>query len=121
MKIEKHGFAIRVSREMAVGYGLVESTPEEAAERAESRRIWKLREVAAWQVFDAMVPRLEALTDPTVRAVLALHSTESHDRPECAECYTGDDHEVWPCSTVKVIAEANKIRVPDIDTWRRPE
>jgi hypothetical protein len=117
----KNAIAMTISREMALDYGLVEPTPEEAAERAEQAREWRLREEQAWRIFDAMVPRLAALTEPATRAVLNLHANnDAEGGPACDECYIGDDRAPWPCDTVKAIAAVHEIEVPDIELWRRP-
>ena len=112
----KNSIAIRLSREEAVGYGLVEPTPEEAAERAERSRLHDIKRAAAWEVYDAARPALDALTDPVARSVLDLHRSETVEHPRCEGCdMNGYDAErpYWPCRTVQAVAHHHGIELPD--------
>lgn len=120
----RNAIAIRISREEAVGMGLVEPTPEEAGERAERARQHDIKRAAAWAVYDAARPALASVSDPVARTVLDLHRSETVESPKCEGCdMDGYDAERpdWPCRTVQAVAEHYGIDLPDPWLiWRRP-
>lgn len=123
-EVYKHSVAINLSREMALDFGLVEPTPEEAEKRAQEAREHRAKARASWEVYDAARPALEALTDPIARKVLDLHAADSIEGPKCQGCdidgYEAEQPE-WPCATVELIADHYGIQLPDPwHLWRRP-
>lgn len=109
--------ALSVSRDMLLDLGMVEPTPEEAAERHASAVAFYHERVAAWAVYEAARVQLAALTDPVSRALLDLHVPDDPEAPErCEGCdWSGYDGQpgAWPCRTVAAIAEHHGIAVPD--------
>ena len=95
---------------------------------AEWTRQYRLREAAAWVVYDAMRLALDALTDSPSRAVLDLHRPDEDGTTyagRCVECYDGwgdlGARLEWPCPTVQAVASAHGIEAPEVSLWRRPE
>jgi hypothetical protein len=83
------------------------------------------RAVADWAILDDGIAHLKAITEPTLRAVLDLHWPEDMQRhPSCPGCdiegYEAEEPD-WPCRTVRVIAEAQEIALPDRHLWSRPD
>lgn len=107
---EKNSIAITISREMALAYGMVEPTPEEAAEMERSRNTWQVRRDQARAEWVTIWPRLSAMTG-LERTLLDLHCLTMAG--ECQEC-TGDQWVDWPCSTVVAVAAHHGITLPDI-------
>lgn len=116
LTVRKYGATIRMSREMLVGYGLAEATPEEQARIDVSRADMDRRRAAATEAWPGFVAALDAVTDPVARAVLDLHKL---DDGYCrGDEFGGYESEppTWPCSTVDAVAEAVGIPVP-ADLW----
>jgi len=113
--IRKYGAQIGVGREVAIAYGLVEPTAEEAAEAEKRHEEFRARHVAYAAKIHTFRQAMAQLKDAPSRAVLSLHA-ETPDG-ECAHCY-GDtemgDREEWPCGTAIALATAHGIEVP---TW----
>ena len=61
--------------------------------------------------------QLDAAADdnPVARAVCDLHHfEETFDNLECADCLLyEDDYQLWPCDTIKAVAVALNVEVPD--------
>ena len=70
---------------------------------------WRARSHAAYDAYEAAVPRLRALRG-VVGAVARLHAPEGSQAPSCAAC--GPDA-VWPCVTVKLIGAELGIPLPE--------
>lgn len=118
---------VPISRELALDYGLVQPTDAERAEALERSRLWRLRTLQAWAVYDLMRPALADLRDPVSRAVLDLHEPDENGveyAGRCTECHDGGemgDRLEWPCATVRAVASVHGIETPGLDLWRRPE
>ena len=119
-----NSIAMNISRDTALMFGMVEPTPEEAAEREERSRRYRIREREAWLVYDEARTRLAAIDDSLVRKVLDLHAPTPIESPKCEGCdmdgYECESPE-WPCRTTRAIAEHYDIALPDVTLWRRPE
>lgn len=122
LSLTKHSVAIRISREMAVAFGHVEPTPEEAAESAAAAQRHREAQAHSWALYDAARPLLDAIDAPVARSILDMHGPSTIERPQCTECDGGDDYAMWPCPTVERIAAHYDIDMPDPwHLWRRPE
>lgn len=110
--LEKNYVAMRISREMALIYGMVEPTPEEAAEMARNRAEYATERAEAAEEMTVAMMRLDELADPFARAALDLHAP--NERHECSACWRGDEHADWPCETVDAIATVANIGLPDM-------
>jgi hypothetical protein len=116
LRVRKYGAHIQMSREMLVGYGLVEPTPEEQAKIDASRADVERRRAAATAAWPGFVAALNAVTEPVARAVLDLHANVDQ---MCAGCEFGGyeaERPSWPCATTDAIATALGIDVPP-DLW----
>lgn len=107
-----------VSREFALDHGLMEPTPEEAAERAERAARWQAEHDAEQAAAALVVLALDAITDPTSRAVLDLHQRDVYlDRDyRCDGCEAGGyeaESPAYPCATTKLIASLHGLAFPD--------
>lgn len=74
---------------------------------------YKRERKAQMESIAAARQKLDALTDPTARAVLDLHHD---DDGVCRGCdWDGFETEPpqWPCSTVRAVAEVHGINVPE--------
>lgn len=97
--------------------GMFQPTPEEqAASRA--------RRVEAWRVYDHARGLLTAITSPAFALIVALHWPNDVERPVCAGCdidgYEAEEPE-WPCRTIRVVAAAEGIALPETHLDSRPE
>ena len=116
--LEKNTIAFTISREMALDYGLVEPTPEEAEQRAAHLEQHQ-REHAEEQHAAALVVRaLDAIADPTWRAVLDLHQRDVYlDRDYRCDGCDADGYEVespaYPCRTTRLVASLYGLPFPD--------
>lgn len=113
-QITKIGAWLPISREMAVDHGLIEPTPEERQQARVRHEEYERERQAVLARIDAARPKLNALTDPTARAVLDLHSED--DDHTCEGCdWDGFEAErpPWPCSTIRVVAEVHDIYIPE--------
>lgn len=110
----KWGHTLQVPRAMAVDFGLVEPTPQEAADMATSRawaRKWhadRIQRRAAWfsAVRDALYPDAVAMLDLHVPDELL---------DDCETC-TVDPYDArvpWPCATVLAAAQAVGVPEPE--------
>lgn len=116
LTVRKYGALIQMTREMLVGYGLAEPTPEEQAKLDASRADVDRRRAAATEAWPGFVAALAAVTDPVARAVLDLHANV--DRM-CDGCEFGGyeaERPSWPCATIDAVATALGIDVP-ADLW----
>lgn len=105
-----------VSREMALDFGLVEPTPEEAAERAARTARWEGWRARHRAQQATMVAALNETGDAVTTAILALHSSNGSEYPECQGCdFSGAESEPpeWPCRTVLELARAHGIPEPE--------
>jgi hypothetical protein len=120
--IRKNSIAIRVSREMALDFGMVKPTPEERAARARQAarfRAWRERHA---EQEAAMVAALREQTDPVTAAMMSLHAPNRLDWSGSTVCdgcdyqgYEADPIE-WPCRTVYTLATVHG--VPHPEAWR---
>lgn len=105
---QKNAIHMRISRELALDYGLVEPTAEELAERDEADRKWQARRQAAQLRKGEILAALDALRTKgdTISAVIAHHAPDE-DRRYCQGCDMGCSCEAadWPCSTVALILD----------------
>lgn len=121
------GWCIPISRDMALMYGLVEPTAQEAADRARDHERWRAENARTHARMADYAARLDALTDPAARAVLDLHAPvveREHPKipnePTCAGCdYQGWESEPpsWPCRTVRAVGALHDIHVPEGVWW----
>jgi hypothetical protein len=120
--IQTNSVTFAISRTMALDFGLVEPTPEEAAQRAAEVERHRAESAARWPAWETALAALAALDNPIVRAVLD-HHRPSDDKwlPTCdGGCdYAGFEGEPpeWPCSTVELIAETAGIDMPPAYTY----
>jgi len=109
----KNSIALRISREMALDFGLVEATEAEKRRRDEEMAEIRAKRAEAQPRLRAALDQLDALGG-IERAVLDLHNFDRNARysTTCDGCdfagYEGDPPD-WPCRTVDLIAEANGI------------
>lgn len=108
------GHTITLSRGMALDLGLVDPTPQEAADQAERRawaRGWHAEQIqrrAEW--FSAV----RDAAGPVAAAMLDLHvPDELLDDCEGCTVDTYDGRVSWPCATVLAAADAVTIPAPD--------
>lgn len=122
MTVRKVGYETTISREMALDFGLVEPTPEEAEYRAQERAEWAERRRIGYEETKRYLAALDAITDPITRKVLDLHSRDHID--QCAGCdFAGYESEppAWPCQTVELIADHHFIATPSLVTFEEPK
>lgn len=106
-QVHKHAAFIPISREVALEYGLVEPTEEERREQEERDARWDeeahMRRIATTNWLNGLT-RLKTINQ-LARALLDLHAwSQEYGRNTCAECVrSDDDHEDWPCRTVRLI------------------
>lgn len=109
----KIGYAVPISREVAVAYGLVEPTEEEnAAMRARHFHYaaWRQRRDERHQRVTAALREAGDLE----RRLMELHS--ANDRGECQGCdFSGGEGEPpeWPCRTVALLAEHHGLQIEE--------
>lgn len=112
--LRKNAITIQVSRDMLVGLGMVEPTPEEKAEQDRRMVRYKAWESKHAAQLAAMTRALDERGDRVTRLVLDLHSRTARD--ECSGCdYSGYESEPpeWPCRTIEALAHAHGIPMPD--------
>lgn len=112
----KNSYAMTISRPMALDFGLVDPTPEEAEERAASLAAFKVRCAEAEVIYRKARAALDEFTAPLKRGLLDLHAPTEGPNPTCQGCdFGGTDGEApeWPCRTVTLIAEQHHIALPD--------
>lgn len=118
-----NSIALRFSREFLLDMGVVEPTPEEAADAERRLADYRVRVARAWLQYDYARMRLNPASwvepDPTAQAVLELHQPVLgwHDRRlECHGCEAEGfewDYPAWPCSTVTAVAAVFGVPLPD--------
>ena len=112
LDFERNTIAFNISRDTALILGLVEPTPEEAAEMAANAAEWDRKNARLRQADGAMLAALRAKNDPATNAVLDLHVGTGSDYPECeGDDFTGAEAErpEWPCRTVLALAKAHGV------------
>jgi len=116
---QTNSFSFRISRGMALDFGLAEPTEEEAAERAVQAAEYRRKRDADWTTYlwaREALDALDAERNPIARRVLDLHRPdESSTWVTCAGCdWSGYDGEApeWPCRTVREIAGFHGIELP---------
>ena len=114
---KRNSIAFRISREMAIDYGMVEPTPAESAERDEQLRRFREKQAAERKKWTGeTIPALR-MTDQLTRRILDLHAPdlEAGWTPQCPGCdfggYDGEPPE-WPCRTIVALAEHHGIALP---------
>jgi len=115
--LERNAFSFTVSREMALDYGLVEPTPEEATKRAADLDRYQREHAEEQAAAAATVRALDAITEPTSRAVLDLHQRAPVPGRAyvCEGCEAdGYDHTspAYPCGTTTLIASLHGLAFP---------
>lgn len=114
--IQKIAYRVNISREMALMYGLVEPTPEEAAEREEAHREWVIESNKRALIREAAWGHLRGIAEPALAAVIKLHglTVTRYGDDVCDHCREGDmqDPVDWPCDTIRAICTAYGIEVP---------
>lgn len=112
-EIQKISYAIHISRERALEYGLVEPTSSELEQIREYNAKWN-----AWQDRQDERHRLaaEALRSAgeLERRLMDLHS--ANERGECEGCdYSGIEGEPpdWPCRTFALLAEHHGLQIKE--------
>lgn len=114
-----NSFVFTVSREQLLDMGQIEPTPEELAERNESSRVFHEKQKAKRSEFLNALDLL-AMSGGLVKALLDLHMPDLDEdfSVECPGCdvsgYEGEQPE-WPCRTVRVLANASGVALPDGD------
>lgn len=107
---------------MVVPQYLIDEYTKPPTETPEQRGLRIAENNRQWELFEAAVPALVAITDPIAREVLDLHGPD--ERSACRGCdYSGWEAEPidWPCRTVKTVAEIYGIELPDgVPTYRTP-
>lgn len=115
-EVRKIGAVVPISRAIAIDYGIVEPTAEEAAERAESTRLAEFDRKAAWETYRAAKAALAEIPDELTRHLLDLHMPVGDYRVTCDGCdvdgYDSEQPE-WPCRTVQTIAAHYDIELPE--------
>lgn len=117
--MNRNAYSFLVSREMALDFGLVEATPEEAAEREASAAAFRARCADEWPVYLHALRALDGLDAenyPVARRVLDLHAPvePGAPSPRCSECCRDGDHPAeWPCATVEAVAGTFGIPLPN--------
>jgi hypothetical protein len=113
----KNSIALRISREMALDFGLVEATEAEKRKRDADRAAFEAKRAAAQPRLREALAALDAL-DGLARDVLDLHTfdrTQPYSQT-CEGCdfagYEGDPPD-WPCRTVDLIAKRHGIDLSD--------
>lgn len=112
-EVRKISYAIQISREQALEYGLVEPTSSELEQIREYNRKW-----IAWQDRQDERHRLAASALRSAgeleRRLMDLHCV--NERGECAGCdfsgYDGEPPE-WPCRTVALLAEYHRLQIEE--------
>ena len=117
MSLRKNSIAIHLTRETLLDFGMVQPTPAEAEQRRRTRESLEQRRSDAMPRIRAALAQLDAITDPTARAVLELHTRDRDSaHAHCDGCdysgYEGDSPD-WPCRTVDLIAQLNNIDLSD--------
>lgn len=112
-----NSFVITVSREMALDYGMVEPTPEEAAERAASMAAFLEQQERNRQQFLVAIAGLRGRGGLTA-ALLDLHAPDldADYLVECPGCdFSGYEGEPpsWPCRTIELLADHHGIEIPE--------
>lgn len=111
-EFERNTFTMLMSREMALDCGLVEPTPEEAERREAELVEFRAREAARAVSREHWLTLLREQVGDVGRNVLALHGRTSIG--DCTECTDEDGPgTLWPCPTVRAVAEAVDVDVPD--------
>ena len=113
--VKKYGYALTISREVALESGVIPPTPEEVARWEEQERQWAKRKPKAIAETETFVAALSTITRQPSRAVLDLHSADPAN--ECRGCdFAGYEGEPppWPCRTVEAIAAHHGITTPDL-------
>ena len=109
----KNSIALRISREMALDFGIAEETEAEKRKRGEELAAYRAKRAAAQPRLRAALAALDAL-DGLARDVLDLHTFDPAYpcSRSCEGCdfsgYEGDPPD-WPCRTVDLIAERHGI------------
>ena len=108
--------AFRISREMAIAYGMVEPTPEEAEEIAANTEKFKAEQRDLRAAFLVSIEELK-FHDGLSRVIFDLHAPSLTDRymvtcpgDDFSGC-EGDPPE-WPCPTITALAEYHGISLP---------
>lgn len=119
MKARKIAYQMTFSREVGIDAGIIEPTPEEAAEMVESSRLYDLERKKRVLMLEGFWGQVFGITEPAIRAVVKLHALTYRSEfgdAECAHCLDGGDmgdHAYWPCETVRAIANVYGIGVPE--------
>jgi len=118
----KNSIALRISREMAIDFGMVEATEAEKRKRGEELAAYRAKRAAAQPRLRAALAALDAL-DGLARDVLDLHAFDRSNRygwHACEGCdfsgYEGDPPD-WPCRTVELIAGHHGIDLTDFHLY----
>jgi hypothetical protein len=115
MNLHKNSFAIRISREDAIAFGLEEPTPQEAADRAAEHEQWRIESAAREMALADAYGRLLDAVSPEGRLVLELHEADDSEYLRaCQGCdFSGGEGEPpdWPCRTVLALAEHHGIEM----------
>ena len=104
----KNAYAIRITREMALDYGMVEPTPEERAKRDAEREEFARRKAALQARKGEILHALDRLADdPTLGHIVRHHMPDDDARRYCRGCDMGCSCEAaaWPCSTIALILD----------------
>jgi len=114
--IKKNSIAFRISREMAIDYGMVEPTPEEAAKRDAEMAVWRRKQRDDRAAFLVAIEALRGKGGAT-QVIFDLHSPNLTDRYTVTcpgDDYSGYDGEPpeWPCPTIVALAEHHDIALP---------
>lgn len=132
--VDKNAFTIRVDRRLLPGYV---PTPEEAEADRVRREKYEARMKVAVAEFETARGRWAVLaadeSQPKVLIdLLTMHAPslyyDWHDPGEdggrgrrtyvqCENCNDGDDMQMWPCPTARVLAEHYAIEVPEWGEW----
>jgi len=124
VEVHTHGYAMMISRDMAIAYGIVEATPQERAALDAQAQHWKARRKAygvALTDFKHKYEHRVRADSAALQAVAAEHTMVEDDFgdrtcPACTSLASShDEYEIeWPCWVVKTIAKVYGLEVPSL-------
>ena len=110
---QKHAYTLRISRELAIDYGLVEPTEKERTEREAWLAEYQRQSAQHTEEQVPAVAAYLALDDPIAK----LHAPDvSYGTVYCTGCDMGCSCERanWPCSTATTWAHMHDIGLCDV-------
>jgi hypothetical protein len=111
LAFKHNSFAFQISREDAIGHGLVKPTPQERAVMAANSDFWRRERQARIVRGAAWFSAILDVAGPVGSAMLEIHTPDEYG--DCVGCGFEDLAGLaWPCATVLAGAQAAGIPEP---------